>query len=574
METLGQCEEMGYFSVLNSVQQLGHRRRVRILWLCLWSAALVVCVSQPVHSPQTSNAALKRPTLQELRRQNLKQAAELSELSAVASKLDAKRAEQETAIKSLLAEFNGTRPSASELEALRSRRNSLERRVVELNSTVHKQRSRDELWKAETLRRAGEAVEGLAEVPAFESERRLANGQCSELSGPRLNVTGVCSCTSDVIIDQRSSVERLDSLNTTLSTLSNASFAAGPCDGVVHWAPVIVGSVVDPFMLDSASAIAISPDGKMAYIGAMSALTVVDVSEPAKPVVVGGLAASSRSIFDFKDCVLSPDGTLLYCVSMQLSKVVIFDVATNPTSPAVVGSLESLSFMLLPVSIKLSRDGQFAFVAAHQSNALVVVDVTDPESPVAVGKVIDGTLLKAPFGVSISPDGQLAYVTAFRSHLLTVVDVSDVTNPSIVANTDPDTANSRYPTGVTLSENGQYAYVISSTALEVVDVGTDPSNVSVVGRLSDSAFSMGRHVTVGGGFVFATSDGGEVASAVNVSDPTRPTLVGTISADDRFRSPYGIAVSNDGKFVYATGASSDSFVILRYWIHFCHPPVV
>lgn len=536
-----------------------------------------MCVSQPVHSSQPSSTELKTPTLQELRRQNVKNAAELRELAAVASILEAKRAEQEAAIKAFLAGFNGERPSAAEVEALRSQRTGLERRFVELNSTVQKQRSRDELWKADTWRRADEVVERLDEtLPALEDERRLTDEQCPEVPGPRLNVSGVCSCADDVFIDQRSSVERLDFLNTTVSTLSNSSFVVDPCDGVAHWAPGIVGSVVDPLMLDTASSIAISPDGKTAYVGAMRALAVVDISEPAGPAVVGGVVASSSSVFDFKDCVVSSDGTVLYCVSMQLSKVVIFDVGTDPASPAVVGSLESLSFMQFPVSIKLSKDGQFAFVAAHQSNALVVLDVTDPASPIAIGKVIDGTLLNAPFGVAISPDGQLAYVTSFRSHLLTAVNVSDAANPSIVANTVADTGNSRFPTGVALSENGQYAYVISSTAFEIVDVGTDPSNVSVVGRLSDSAFSMGRHVTVsaGGGLVFTASAGGQVASAVNVSDPTRPTLIGTIGNEDLFQAPYGIAVSHDGKYVYATGSSSSSVVVLRYWIHFCHPPVV
>ena len=53
----------------------------------------------------------------------------------------------------------------------------------------------------------------------------------------------------------------------------------------------------------------------------------------------------------------------------------------------------SLSRVLCAQAAKVAVSGSYAYVAAHYSNSLVVVDISDPVSPVIRGSVVSPSLL-------------------------------------------------------------------------------------------------------------------------------------------------------------------------------------
>ena len=70
--------------------------------------------------------------------------------------------------------------------------------------------------------------------------------------------------------------------------------------------------------------------------------------------------------------------------------LVVVDVS-NPASPVIRGSVVSSSLLDAPLSVAVS--GSYAYVAARFSNSLVVVDLSNPASPAIRGSVVSSSLL-------------------------------------------------------------------------------------------------------------------------------------------------------------------------------------
>jgi hypothetical protein len=73
--------------------------------------------------------------------------------------------------------------------------------------------------------------------------------------------------------------------------------------------------------------------------------------------------------------------------------------------------------------------GSYAYVAATNSDSLVVVNIINPASPVIWGSVVSSSLMDEPNAVAVS--GSHAYVTADLSDSLVVVDISNPASPVI-----------------------------------------------------------------------------------------------------------------------------------------------
>jgi len=75
---------------------------------------------------------------------------------------------------------------------------------------------------------------------------------------------------------------------------------------------------------------------------------------------------------------------------------VVIDVS-NPASPVIRGSVVSSSLMLQARGVAV--DGSYAYVTGHGSDSLVVVDIRHPASPVIQGSVVSSSLL---YGVGMA----------------------------------------------------------------------------------------------------------------------------------------------------------------------------
>ncbi|CAK8988684.1 PKD domain containing protein, partial [Durusdinium trenchii] len=119
-----------------------------------------------------------------------------------------------------------------------------------------------------------------------------------------------------------------------------------------------------------------------------------------------------------------------------------------------------------------------------------------------------------------------AYACANYAARLSVVDVSDPSSPSILASTEYDAANLVMCEGVAV--DGNYAYVTtwsdsaSASYLAVVDI-SDPTSPSIVGSIIDGTLGPAMTIAADEGHVYLPSGTGDGMIVVDVSDPSNPT---------------------------------------------------
>ncbi len=308
--------------------------------------------------------------------------------------------------------------------------------------------------------------------------------------------------------------------------------------------PTVVGSVKDDANLRGAISVFVS--GQYAYVAAYrnNRLTVVDVSNPASPTVVGSVKddtnlRSARSVF--------VSGQYAYVTAPESNALTVVDVS-NPASPTVIGSVRDNTNLNGARSVYIS--GQYAYVAAYLGHRLTVVNISNPANPAVVSSVYDATKLEGSISVFVS--GQYAYVAGLRQVLwenshLTIVDVS---NPVglFVAGSANDGTNLNNPNSVFVS--GQYAYVTAYTGnrLTVVDV-SNPSSPAVVGSVYDATnLYRARSVFVSGRYAYVAAFLGNRLTVVDVLNPASPTVVGSVYEATKTDSPLSVFVS--GRYAY------------------------
>lgn len=141
-------------------------------------------------------------------------------------------------------------------------------------------------------------------------------------------------------------------------------------------------------------------------------IEIVDVSDPANPVLAGTYNTSGYST------EIAIQGQYIY-ISSGFTSLEILD-ATDPLRPRHVGSYNATGYVA-----SLSVSGSYAYLADYL-NGLEVIDISLPSSPVKVGSYP----LKDALGVFVK--GLRAFVTADKKGLY-VLDVSDAASPAYVA---------------------------------------------------------------------------------------------------------------------------------------------
>ena len=187
--------------------------------------------------------------------------------------------------------------------------------------------------------------------------------------------------------------------------------------------------------------------GTNAYVVARGGtLTVVDVADPAAPVVAGNCSIEGT---EFGVARVEVDGDYAYLLG-QNPPLVVIDVSV-PSNPSVVGVWEGNQEMW-PAG--LSVQGRYAFITAQSfnstPNALYVVDVADPDNLQQVGFL---PLSFQPFGVVVKD--QHALIAGGPGKNLVVLNISDPTAPVLVAGYQEGS----YYGAMYLVVDGDYAYV-------------------------------------------------------------------------------------------------------------------
>jgi hypothetical protein len=265
----------------------------------------------------------------------------------------------------------------------------------------------------------------------------------------------------------------------------------------------------------------IAVSGSYAYVtDGHSGLQVLDISDPAAPVIISSVAIPCNGI--------AVAGSYAYVLGNGLQ---VLDIS-DPAVPVIVGSVDAGGY-------GVAVAGSYAYVAG---DGLQVIDISDPTLPEIVGT---SSPMDMPLAVAVS--GSHAYV-ADREVGLQLVDVSDPTSPTIVALVHPEDPNGDWVLDVSVA--GSYAYLVAEYAMHVIDI-SDPTSPVIVG--SNGGYR-DYGITVAGSFAYVMSalglDGYWRLRTIDISNPGSPTTVGNVRT---LGSPYPSApqgVAAVGTYLY------------------------
>ena len=290
---------------------------------------------------------------------------------------------------------------------------------------------------------------------------------------------------------------------------------------------------------------AVAIQGKYAYTLNGSRLTLLDISIPTSPSLVGqtalSLTTTGRSIAAAGNFAYVGDGRGMHIIG-----------TSNPSFP------EETGFFAAPRPVVgIAVSGKYAYVATLD-HGLRVVDVSNPSAPVEAGHLDMGS---SALGVRLA--GGHAYLatedglhilslsdpampaeagffrTATKAHAvdvsgnrayvaeaagLRIIDVSNVASPASLGLY----ATRGAALGVLLS--GQHVYLVEGSnalgrstiagGLRIVDV-SNPANPTKLSQLDGSYFD-NPLLAISGSYVYAASSYG--LSIMDVSDPSNPTV--------------------------------------------------
>jgi DNA-binding beta-propeller fold protein YncE len=349
--------------------------------------------------------------------------------------------------------------------------------------------------------------------------------------------------------------------NTTTGAITQPAGTAG-CVSETGAGPCANGhGLSDP------ESVAVSPDGKSVYVASLSSDAVARFNrnttggglyQPAGTAGCvsengEGTCADGHGLSDPESVAVSPDGKNVYVASGSSDAVARLNRNTTTgaiTQPAGTAGCVSQSGagpcadgdgLNSARGVAVSPDGKSVYVASFLSDSVARLNrntttgaITQPAGTAGcVGKFpcAHGHGLDGPHGVAVSPDGKSVYVASFLSNAVARLDR---TVPSGAITQPAGTAGCVSETGAGPCADGhglENAYGVA--------VSPDVKSVYVASWGSHAVARLDRDTTTGD----LTQPGG---TAGCVSD----TGAGPCADGHGLNSPFGVAVSPDGKSVY------------------------
>ena len=199
-------------------------------------------------------------------------------------------------------------------------------------------------------------------------------------------------------------------------------------------------------------------------------------------------------------------------------------------------------------------------VVSSQEDGIEIIDISDPTNPTSVGRLgDDGTRLLAgakEIGIYTISGSTYAVVTSGNEDGIQIIDISDPTNPTPVGNLADndgglgDTRELAGAKGIAIETiNGvEYAIVTGNTddGIEIIDI-SDPTNPTSVGSLSDDNNKNGcdlnevcldhvkgvRTTTINDKtYAIISGQNDDGIEIIDISNPTNPTSVSRVVDDD------------------------------------------
>jgi YVTN family beta-propeller protein len=221
---------------------------------------------------------------------------------------------------------------------------------------------------------------------------------------------------------------------------------------------------------DGPASIAITPDGKYAY--------VTDVFGESVSVIETGLRRKVGEIKVGKEpfgVAITPDGKYAYVTDRSSKGVSVISTTTKEvvkTIPVGEG----------PTGVAISPTGKFAYVTDHGDGEVEVIDtatMTVSAAPIKVGE--------GPAGVEFTPGGTAYVVDETAKEISAINTATKKVTPISLG------ANSELPRGITISPDGSEAFIVDPVAglVSAIDTGTNKMTheIEVEGAPQEVAFA-------------------------------------------------------------------------------------
>lgn len=302
------------------------------------------------------------------------------------------------------------------------------------------------------------------------------------------------------------------------------------------------------------NAIGLDVVGKYAYTadaGASFQFNVVDISNPASPVVVGTVS----DVFTLAGAfTVRVAGTYAYVTENGTNRLTVIDIS-KPTAPKIVASVVDAR-MAGPRGLTLV--GTRAYVAGNSAASLAIIDISNPLAPKMLGAVVDRNILAGADSVVVV--GNYAYVTAGDSNTLAVIDISNPALPKIVG-TYSSFATLANPKDLFVS--GKYAYVtaLASNSFTVIDI-SNPAAPTLVSSINDRTLLYApKNMMMVGQYAYVTANSGSTLAIINAADPKAPTIIASIYDPATLSNARSVFVS--GNLVYVVAANKFSVLTVN-----------
>jgi YVTN family beta-propeller protein len=230
----------------------------------------------------------------------------------------------------------------------------------------------------------------------------------------------------------------------------------------------------------AAGAVAITPDGKSAYIIEREA--GVRVINTATQKAEGATIAVGRRPGAI---AITPDGRFAYVVNNGEEDVSVINTVTRTVERVPDG--EAIKVGRVPSGIAISPDGRFAYVANSLDGNVSVINTTTRKvegSPITVGVT--------PIAIAITPDGRRAYVTNDTSRTVSVIDTATRNLEPVFGGGNAIQVGIQ-PRAIAISPDGRFAYTANFDQEDVSVIDTATNKVEQVP--DGEAIKVGRRPT-------------------------------------------------------------------------------
>ena len=264
---------------------------------------------------------------------------------------------------------------------------------------------------------------------------------------------------------------------------------------------------------------ALALQGNYIYVGADTAIYVLDVSDPASLSLAGQCSGISGS--------MSVASNYLFNV-LGMQGMTIFDIS-NPTNPVLANQLPGNVWNVV-------TSGNRLYLLGSSPSIFSIWDINIPAGPSLLGSFTGPSSDLRDVAIA----GNIAAIATDQLYL---VNISNPTAPEMVGMVIPE-GSGPYANGFwSVEADGQYVYAVGDQKLKVFDI-SNPANPAEVSSVYDEAYAL-----LGVSGKTAVSCAGGILCTFDISAPQNPVQQGRI--DLGTMSTYDLKVRGDYAYIVA-----------------------